>query len=532
MTSNDSQIIKGFYATSNPQRLPELSDNTKKFFIGTARYVMNYLMSYPTSRPDLALIVLKTLDPFNPACINNLNVTLSPLQKHVVEYFHYVKSLLVCLSTGCGKTLIALCIANCYLNQHPDHNVIVVSPATLLKNFHKEAEKFGVEIDNRYSFYSFQKFQQLDARNEKVNCQNSLLIVDEAHVLRNFAGKMYDAVMECSIKADKVLLLTATPIINATSDYLSLINLLYQNYIIGPERTQHVLDMIEKGGVNVLPNILRLTTPYKFKISQSRHSDVRDKIQIEELQKIKLFLAGRVIYKKKCMDENFPSYSTHVEYVNMSMSYLPKYEEAISKTDSNLLFSNPKVFWNGYRRAVNRLGPEYYSTKVREIAPKIRGKQSIIYSNWLEYGADILGNILTENGMSYGIISGDTPLKKRDDLVKRFNNGEISVLIITKAGAEGIDLKGVRNVVILDPAWSPAYFDQIIGRAVRYQSHTHLPFDERHVDVYLMQLKEPHITPDTLNLSHSGDIKLYQIVERKAKLMKESNAMLTELSTV
>ena len=532
MTSIDSEIIKEFYATSNPQRLPELSDNAKRFFVGTARYVMNYLIAYPTSRPDLALVVLKTLDSFNPKCINDMSVTYSPLQRHVIEYFHYVKSLLVCLSTGCGKTLIALSIAQCYLYQNPTHKVVVVSPATLLNNFHKEAAKFGVNIDDRYTFYSFQKFQRLEANLTKVSCENTLLIVDEVHVLRNFAGKIYDSVMKCAIKANKILLLTATPIINTTSDYLSLINLLYQNYIVGPERTQHVVDMIATGGENVLPNILRVNTPYKFKISQSRHSDVRDRIQIEELQKLRPFLTGHVVYKKKCMDENFPSYTTHIEYVNMSMSYLPKYEEAIAKTEKNMLFSDPKVFWNGYRRAVNRLGPEYYSTKVKTIAPKLKDQQSIIYSNWLEYGADILGNILSENDIVYGIISGNTPVKKRDEVVRRFNNREISTMIITKAGAEGIDLKGVRNVVILDPAWSPAYFDQIIGRAVRFQSHTHLPHEERHVDVYLMQLKEPHITKDTLNLSNSGDIKLYNIVERKANLMKASNMMLTELSAI
>lgn len=532
MSTKDLEIIQEFHTTGNPQKLLQLSENTKKIFIVISRYVMNYLMSYPKSKPELALIALRTLDPFNHSCLSHLNVNLTNVQRGIIEYFNYVKSLLVCLSTGCGKTIVAYAISQCYLNKYPNNKVIVISPVTLLKNFHKESKKFGGVIDSRYSFYSFEKFLRLDKDGKRVNCKNTLLIIDEVHILRNFTGKKYDSAMLCANHAHKILLLTATPIINSISDYVSIINLLYQNYIISPERTQHVLDIINKGAGSLLSNILNIDTPYKIKISQSRDADVRYKVQLEQLTKIGKLLAGHVVYKSKSRDENFPSYNTHVELVDMSMTYLDSYMKAISNSGENALFSNPKVFWNGYRRAVNHLGIEYYSSKVRAIAPKIKGKQSIIYSNWLEYGTDILGKILTDNDISYGVISGTTNLPKRNILINKFNNSEISTLIITKAGTEGIDLKGVRNVVLLDPAWSPSVIDQVIGRAVRFQSHSHLPLDQRHVDVYLMQLKEPHIDSNNLELSKSGDVILYRIVEKKSGLTDESNKMLNELSVI
>ena len=60
---------------------------------------------------------------------------------------------------------------------------------------------------------------------------------------------------------------------------------------------------------------------------------------------------------------------------------------------------------------------------------------------------------------------------------KLFNNennlrGEkIKILIITLSGAEGISLKNVRAVLMLEPHWNMTILKQVIGRAVRNGSH-------------------------------------------------------------
>ena len=65
-------------------------------------------------------------------------------------------------------------------------------------------------------------------------------------------------------------------------------------------------------------------------------------------------------------------------------------------------------------------------------------------------------------------------------------HGEIAtVLMITASGAEGISLKNVRQVHMLEPFWNHVRLDQVIGRAVRAKSHMGLPEVERHVDVFL-----------------------------------------------
>ncbi len=63
--------------------------------------------------------------------------------------------------------------------------------------------------------------------------------------------------------------------------------------------------------------------------------------------------------------------------------------------------------------------------------------------------------------------------------------GEICYLIgITAAGAEGISLKNVRSVHIMEPYWNSVRTDQVKGRAVRICSHMDLPLARRNVRVY------------------------------------------------
>ena len=67
----------------------------------------------------------------------------------------------------------------------------------------------------------------------------------------------------------------------------------------------------------------------------------------------------------------------------------------------------------------------------------------------------------------------------------KFVKGEIIACIgITGAGAEGISLRNVRQVHIMEPFWNMARLEQVKGRAIRVCSHADLPIKERIVDIY------------------------------------------------
>lgn len=59
----------------------------------------------------------------------------------------------------------------------------------------------------------------------------------------------------------------------------------------------------------------------------------------------------------------------------------------------------------------------------------------------------------------------------------------LCLLMATSSGAEGITLANVRHVHIMEPHWTPARHDQVIGRAIRICSHATLPLDQRTVRV-------------------------------------------------
>lgn len=96
------------------------------------------------------------------------------------------------------------------------------------------------------------------------------------------------------------------------------------------------------------------------------------------------------------------------------------------------------------------------------------------------------------------LLSIKNRLLPEDDDKKLLNNfhGEvIKVFMITAAGAEGITLKNVRAVHLMEPYWHPVRFQQVIGRAVRICSHEHLEEKEQNVKVYiyLMKFDEKHL---------------------------------------
>jgi hypothetical protein len=73
----------------------------------------------------------------------------------------------------------------------------------------------------------------------------------------------------------------------------------------------------------------------------------------------------------------------------------------------------------------------------------------------------------------------------------------IKLLMITASGAEGINLRNVRYVHIMEPYWHPVRTEQIIGRANRICSHYELPEKLRTVNVfiYVMTFTEEQLNP-------------------------------------
>ena len=436
-------------------------------------------------------------------CVKRSKLRLKDLQMKVVEYMENNDGLIVVHGTGCGKTLTAITTTQCYLDKYPDRGVVFVGPTSLISNFQKEMKAYGVKNTDRYEFYSYDKFMHEDKAGRAISLKNKFLVVDEAHNMRNPKGKKSIAVVKAAIKADKRLMLTATPFVNQITDFIPLINMVYGRMIVGTKKQffQGTVDEMLGKGINDT-NLATFTYLLKDKV------DMVD-----------------------CKDpKHFPERIDHYVDVEMSEKYYRDYADLVYGINLyNIVFTNPGKFYNGYRRAVNGAGAEYYSSKVEAALRILQKGHCIIYTNWIDFGIRPITEALLRNDISFQTFTGSTPTEERQGIIDAFNKNEFEVLILTKAGGEGIDLKGVRSVVVLDPTWNDAGLQQIIGRAIRYNSHAHLPLSKRKVDVYLMSLVPPSHIPKNESVP-SGDKILYKIIDKKNEISTTLLALLGELS--
>ena len=115
----------------------------------------------------------------------------------------------------------------------------------------------------------------------------------------------------------------------------------------------------------------------------------------------------------------------------------------------------------------------------------------LIFSHFLDAGIGLLMNTLSENEIKYDHIDGSMSISNRKKSVDRYNKGSVNILLISKAGGEGLDLKETKFVVILEPSWNESTLSQVIGRAVRYESHINLPKKDQVVYVYRLHMIKP-----------------------------------------
>ena len=132
----------------------------------------------------------------------------------------------------------------------------------------------------------------------------------------------------------------------------------------------------------------------------------------------------------------------------------------------------------------------------------------------------------------YSMITGDGRLSPNNDFeVKGLTNdnnkdgNKIKVVLISKAGSEGIDLKFIRQVHILEPWYNMNRIEQIIGRAVRNFSHKDLDFEKRNVQIFM----HGTILGNEKN-EESADLYVYRVAEFKAIQIGKVSRILKETS--
>ena len=246
------------------------------------------------------------------------------------------------------------------------------------------------------------------------------------------------------------------------------------------------------------------------KIQQMRRRDMYNDQQNETFN-IRVRQACNIVYEDDSFRADDDDKKKHEVYDNMIRN------DHFS-VDKNLKLFSPKFYeiMKNISKFVNEEGRPtgkilYYSDFRHESGSEVFEK--ILNANGYErYDSerkDIQTLIETKDKKKrYTFITGNETQEERKINKDAFNhkenlNGEyVHIILISKSGAEGISLTCVRQVHIMEPFWNYIRVDQVLGRAIRMESHNDLPESERNVEQYLYVAMLPEgNTPEDVFMS-------------------------------
>ena len=220
---------------------------TESLIKGTLGGYQDFLRLITQQRLSRSVPLRNNIYAFNASRTRFFPYQFKPLIKFLDSPDH---RLLICDEVGLGKTIEAGLILTELRARQTVRRVIVVCPANLSPKWRLELKKrFGEEFDilSAQKFLDYLEEYESDpdrsvlngilsiesARQDRVlerleylSPQFDLMIVDEAHHLRNFATKQRRAGVLLGSSANAVLMLTATPIHLGNDNLFSLLNIL------------------------------------------------------------------------------------------------------------------------------------------------------------------------------------------------------------------------------------------------------------------------------------------------------------------
>ena len=121
--------------------------------------------------------------------------------------------------------------------------------------------------------------------------------------------------------------------------------------------------------------------------------------------------------------------------------------------------------------------------KHQQVLKKNPNHKGIVYSNYLASGIDPVAAEFKKRNIPYEKFTGELNDVKKREVVDKYNHNQTKALLLSGAGSEGLDLKGTRSIQVMEPHWHINRTEQLIGRGIRYGSHSALPENERNVRV-------------------------------------------------
>ena len=365
---------------------------------------------------------------------------------------------------GLGKTIQALAIL---LYRASLGAALVVCPVSVVINWIIEAARFapslcfktlGVSTSARnemlqsleagdvlvISYGLLQSEDKLFAEHEFAT-----IVLDEAHVIKNYATKTSKATMQ--LKAGFRMALTGTPIQNHLGEIWNLFNFINPG-LLGS--LQHFTDtFVKTGDSSSKKHLKKMIAPF---ILRRTKTAVLDELppKTEIVKKIQLSTEEMAFYEalRRQALENL----SHVDE-SKHLQVLAEITK-LRQASCNPLLIDPNIQI-----------PSSKLTAFLDIADELieNNHRALVFSQFVTH-LTIIRKALDKQGITYQYLDGSSSQIERQRSVNDFQNGKGELFLISlKAGGLGLNLTAADYVIHLDPWWNPAVEDQASDRSHR-----------------------------------------------------------------
>ena len=366
---------------------------------------------------------------------------------------------------GLGKTIQTLAIL---LHRSQTGPALVICPVSVMGNWIAETQRFAptLNVKTLGATNRAQTLETLEAGDLLVSSYGLLqseeklfiekefatVVLDEAHIIKNFATKTSKATMQ--LKASFRVALTGTPLQNHLGEIWNLFNFVNPG-LLGS--LQHFNDTFVKPDNEHARKYLRkLIAPF---ILRRTKSAVLDELppKTEIVKKIQLSEAEMAFYEalRRQAILNIESGEG-----NQGTKHLQVLAEITKLRQASC---NPSLVDASVNIASSKL-----ATFIEIVDELIENKhRALVFSQFVSH-LGIVRKALDEKGIKYQYLDGSTPIPERERSVKKFQGGEGELFLISlKAGGLGLNLTAADYVIHMDPWWNPAIEDQASDRAHR-----------------------------------------------------------------
>lgn len=379
---------------------------------------------------------------------------------------------------GLGKTLQMLAhILMEKNNKRLTHPCLIVVPTTLLSNWQAEIQKYVPSLkslvlvgNKRQRLYEQIRHYDIIITSYGIMSRDAkylsamqwhFLILDEAQTIKN--AKTLVAKTASALPAYSRICLTGTPIENHLGELWSLFNFLMPGFLGSKKQFEKIYQI-----------------PIERDNEDERQADLSHRVSPFMLRRTKSEVAKELPDKTEIIQiiELNESQANLYETIRLTMS--DEIKQALQKsqgTENKIVIGNAllrlrQVCCHPSLLKLTSINNQQESAKLnwlKTVLPNMidQGQKILLFSSFTSM-LDIIQNSLKDLKIDSITLTGQTPAKKRGQLIEQFQNGEVPVFLISlKAGGAGINLTAADTVIHYDPWWNPAAEAQASDRAHR-----------------------------------------------------------------